>query len=80
MISSRSVLVTWYDSGLGDNQINTDGRRVYTVKYNALSGECHVSNSHYLTPFLASFLHMFAVIHTLPYINYQGFGLEAQLS
>ena len=37
VISPTSVMVTWYDSTLGQNQKNQDDR-IYTVKYNALSG------------------------------------------
>ena len=40
VISPTSVMVTWYDSTLGQNQKNQDDR-IYTVKYNALSGLCH---------------------------------------
>lgn len=37
VISPTSVMVTWYDSTLGQNQKVQDDR-IYTVKYNALSG------------------------------------------
>lgn len=37
VISATSVLVRWYDATLGQNQRFHDDR-VYTVKYNALSG------------------------------------------
>ena len=40
VISPTSVMVTWYDSTLGQNQKNQDDR-IYTVKYNALSGLCY---------------------------------------
>lgn len=36
-ISPTSVMVTWYDGTLGQNQKRLDDR-VYTVKYNALAG------------------------------------------
>ena len=36
-LSPLSVMVTWYDSTLGQNQKQLDNR-YYTVKYNALSG------------------------------------------